>query len=163
MIRAFEQLVRRGVNAHLAIAGEGPDEKALKQLVVDLKLDDRVQLLGFQKNTINLYEAMDIFALSSFREGLPNVVLESMSMSLPVVATRVAGVPLLVADGETGVLVDPGCQPSLTAELQGLCKSAVDRRKMALLVDNGSFNSTRSKLAWNKCDASTICSSMHQK
>jgi glycosyltransferase involved in cell wall biosynthesis len=56
---------------------------------------------------------MDVYALSSLREGLPNVVLEAMAMEVPVVATRIAGVPRLVRHEETGLLVDPGSEQGL--------------------------------------------------
>ena len=61
---------------------------------------DRVKLLGFRKDTLNLYHAMDAFVLSSIREGLPNVVLEAMAFGVPVLSTRVAGVPNVITDGD---------------------------------------------------------------
>jgi glycosyltransferase involved in cell wall biosynthesis len=73
-----------------------------------LGLSGHVRLLGYRSDNQRLYEAFDVFALSSYREGLPNVVLEAMAIETPVVATAVAGVPRLVSDGEDGLLVPPG-------------------------------------------------------
>src|SRR5262249_19681299 len=70
--------------------------------------------------TRDLYEAMDLFALSSLREGLPNVLLEAMALETPVVATRIAGIPRLIRDGENGLLVEPGDEDSLTRGLTRL-------------------------------------------
>ena len=67
---------------------------------------------------------MDVFALSSLREGLPNVVLEAMAMSVPVVATRVAGVPRLIEHGENGLLVDAADTNQLGSALARLLADA---------------------------------------
>jgi glycosyltransferase involved in cell wall biosynthesis len=67
---------------------------------------------------------MDAFALSSLREGLPNVLLEAMALDVPVVTTRVNGVPRLVQDGRNGLLVNPGDREGLTAALAGLLGNA---------------------------------------
>jgi glycosyltransferase involved in cell wall biosynthesis len=74
---------------------------------------------------------MDVFALSSLREGLPNVVLEAMALETPVVATRVAGVPRLVHDGETGLLVEPGDLDQLAGALARLLADAALRARLA--------------------------------
>jgi len=78
-----------------------------------------VRLLGFRSDTIELYQAMDVFVLSSLREGLPNVMLEAMALEVPTVATRVAGVPALIQDGENGLLVRPGEEAELTEAIDG--------------------------------------------
>ena len=69
-------------------------EARLRGLIDDLGRADRIRLLGFQRRHHGRStEAMDVFALSSLREGLPNVLLEAMAMEVPVVATRIAGIP----------------------------------------------------------------------
>jgi glycosyltransferase involved in cell wall biosynthesis len=70
---------------------------------------------------------MDVYALSSYREGLPNVLLEAMALEVPVVATRIAGIPRLIRDGENGVLVEAGDIGGLTQALSGLEKNAALR------------------------------------
>ena len=115
----------------LVIAGEGKERGALEQLVAHLNLQDRVRLLGFQSDLRPLYEAMDVFALSSRREGLPNVVLEAMALQTPVVSTRVAGVPRLIEKEKNGLLVDLNDQAALTAALERTIKHPELRAALA--------------------------------
>lgn len=120
LVRAVDRLIASGHDVSLAIVGEGHERPRLEALIGTLGRGERVRLLGYQDNTVPLYEAFDVYALSSHREGLPNVVLEAMSMGLPVVATRIAGVPNLVRDGREGLLVEPGAIDDLTRALGSL-------------------------------------------
>jgi glycosyltransferase involved in cell wall biosynthesis len=88
-------------------------------------------LVGFQSDLRPLYEAFDLFVLSSVREGLPNVLLEAMALEVPVVATRVAGIPRLIIDGENGLLVAPGDVGSLAGAMERLLLDAQLRRRLA--------------------------------
>ncbi len=108
LIRATHVLVEQGHDLALWIAGEGDSRDELQVLIDHLGLSDRVKLLGFRADLIELYHAMDLFVLSSLREGLPNVLLEAMAMHVPVVSTRVAGVPNLITDEQTGMLCEIG-------------------------------------------------------
>jgi glycosyltransferase involved in cell wall biosynthesis len=117
LIGAVGRLLGSGIDIQLLIAGEGPEKDRLAKLVSDLGLAERIHLLGYRAELIPLYEAMDVFALSSYREGLPNVLLEAMAMQVPVVATRVNGVPRLVAAGESGELVEAGSADGLATAL----------------------------------------------
>lgn len=120
LIRAMGLLARDGVDAGLVIAGDGDEGVRLERLIDELGLRDRVRLLGFRPDTVELFEAMDAFALSSLREGLPNALLEALAMEVPVVATRVAGVPRLIRHGENGLVVEPGSPEALAGALAGL-------------------------------------------
>lgn len=131
LIRSLQILVKRGVDVGLLIAGNGPERTALERLISQLQLEDRVRLVGFQSNLKAFYEALDLFVLSSHREGLPNVLLEAMSYEVPVLATRIAGIPRLIQDGENGLLVDPGDAASLANRMQFLLQSAALRTKLA--------------------------------
>jgi glycosyltransferase involved in cell wall biosynthesis len=131
LIRAFGALSGAGLDARLVIVGEGDDRARLEALVAELGLDDRVRLLGYRADTPALYEAMDVYALSSLREGLPNVVLEAMAMEVPVVATRIAGVPRLVRHEETGLLVDPGSEQGLGDAISRLLNNPSLRGSLA--------------------------------
>jgi glycosyltransferase involved in cell wall biosynthesis len=113
LIAATAQLAQRGYNAHLWIAGEGPMRESLANAVQSHGMQERVRLLGMVDDPRAIIQACDLFALSSVREGLPNVVLEAMALETPVVATRIAGVPSLLEEGRLGVLVEPGSADSL--------------------------------------------------
>lgn len=89
------------------LAGEGADRSRLERLRDHLGLQDRVTFAGQVQDVPGLLAATDIFCHPSLNDGLPNAVAEAMAMGLPVVASRVGGIPELVEDGRTGVLVRP--------------------------------------------------------
>jgi glycosyltransferase involved in cell wall biosynthesis len=151
LIRAAHKLINNGRDMEVRIAGDGDAEPQLRSLIGELGLVGRVQLLGYQCDPRPLYEAADVFVLSSLREGLPNVVLEGMAMEVPVVATRIAGVPRLVRDGETGVLVEPGSAPELAAGLARLLDDPAARARLATagrrtVAENYSFSARMQKV-----------------
>lgn len=131
LIRAAHELILRGLDIQVIIAGDGEAESELMHLIHELQLQDRVRLLGYRSDVRGLYEAMDLFVLSSLREGLPNVVLEAMAMEAPVLATRVAGIPRLVQDGDNGMLIDSGSVEQLAESIGKLFKDATLRARLA--------------------------------
>lgn len=130
LVRAFAALRARGVDAELWIAGDGDQRQPLAGLVAALGVQDRVRLLGYRRDTLELLQAMEVFALASLREGLPNSLLEAMAVGLAVVATGVAGVPDLVRDGGNGLLVTPGSATELTDALGRLLGDPGLRRRL---------------------------------
>ena len=133
LIAACENLIEAGHNIELAFLGEGDQRQALGKQIAESKYSDRFHLLGYQADTISYFEAMDMYVLSSFSEGLPNVVLEAMAMEVPVVATRVGGVPNLISDGIHGVLVDSG---NVEALQQGIQRALQDETLRTSMVKN---------------------------
>jgi glycosyltransferase involved in cell wall biosynthesis len=131
LIKATHELVQAGRDVELWIAGEGDDREHLEKLIAHLGCGDRVKLLGFFKDTVALYGAMDLYVLSSLREGLPNVVLEAMSMRVPVVSTEVAGVPKLITDGQSGLLCPIGDIESLRVAMDRLIADETMRQRLA--------------------------------
>ena len=117
LIRAADRLLADGQDLELLIAGEGDEAGNLRELISSLGRGDRIRLVGYSRDTRVIYQAMDVFALSSLREGLPNVLLEAMAMEVPVVATRIAGIPRLIQDGRNGLLVEPGSAEALAEAL----------------------------------------------
>jgi len=94
---------------HLMFVGEGPDEEMLRAVSKVYGLEDHVTFFPFTSEPNFVFERIDILALPSlYKEGLPNVLLEAMSMKLPVISTNITGIPEVVFDGETGYLTDPG-------------------------------------------------------
>jgi glycosyltransferase involved in cell wall biosynthesis len=132
LIRAVHALLGQGHDVRLVIVGEGGERSRLEQLVAELSMQDRVHLPGWQSDVRGYFEAMDVFALSSHREGLPNVLLEAMALEVPVVATRINGVPRLVQDGRNGFLVEAGDREGLTLALMGLLKNEALREVFRL-------------------------------
>ncbi len=131
LVRAHQQVLRQGLDADLVIAGEGHDRPRLEGLIAELGLGERVRLLGHRSDVQDLYEAMDVFVLSSLREGLPNVVLEAMALEVAVIATRIAGVPSLMEHEVHGLLVGPGSVEELAGSLLRLLGDAALRQRLA--------------------------------
>lgn len=109
--RLIEAIPRSALRSHLhlAVAGAGADEAACRQLAADRGLSGQVTFLGWRSaaETEALLAAADVLALPSEIEGLPYVLLEAMASGVPVIAGRVYGIPEVVEDGITGLLVDP--------------------------------------------------------
>jgi glycosyltransferase involved in cell wall biosynthesis len=132
LILAVDRLLDRGFDLELVIVGEGEERPRLESLIAKLNRGDRIRLLGYRTDTVLLFQAMDLFVLSSLREGLPNVVLEALAVQVPVVATRIAGVPSLIRDGHNGLLVEPDNVDQLAAAVERLIGDAALRARMAL-------------------------------
>ncbi len=131
LVRAADRLLREGLDLELWIVGTGDQRPPLERLIADLGRGDRVRLLGYRADTVDLYQAMDVFVLSSLREGLPNVLLEAMALEVPVLATRVAGVPRLVRHGSDGILIEPGSEAELADGLRRLLTDPTLRGRLA--------------------------------
>ncbi|MFN0087440.1 MAG: glycosyltransferase [Blastocatellia bacterium] len=111
LVRAFARLKpdrQRRASLKLLVVGEGERRADLERCLAEQGLADAARFTGLRHDVPRLLGAMDLFALSSLTEGLPIAVLEAMGAGLPIVATRVGALPSLVAEGETGFLVEPG-------------------------------------------------------
>jgi colanic acid/amylovoran biosynthesis glycosyltransferase len=128
LIKACRLLKDHGYHFICNIIGHGSMQKELEQLIVDLKLQDSIALLGALPNTevmaryaqATLFVQASIIAENADRDGIPNVILESMASGVPVVATRVSGIPEVVDDGVTGLLVNPGDERPLAEAIARL-------------------------------------------
>lgn len=134
LIFAVSRLVRDGHPVGLVIAGDGPLAKQLQQQVVDLDLQGHVHLAGYLPDPRVLYRAIDLFVLSSVREGLPNVVLEAMASRRAVVATGCNGIPALIHDNCNGLVVRPD---SASALYDGMARCVVSDALRERLADAG--------------------------
>jgi glycosyltransferase involved in cell wall biosynthesis len=119
LLRALAELP----GVHAAIAGRGEEEDRLRRLAVELRISERVHLLGLRDDVDRVLQAGDVFVQPSLSEGLPIAILEAMAHGLPVVATRVGGVAEAVLDGETGSLVCPGDPHALASALRRLIEA----------------------------------------
>ena len=108
LVEAARRVVAARPGTRFFIAGEGPLRFEIERRISGAGLAGRVQLVGLRSDVPELLRSIDLLALPSDREGLPNVVLEAMATGLPVVATAVGGTPEIVREGLTGRLVPPG-------------------------------------------------------
>jgi len=123
VLRAVKQLQERGVRLTYTLIGDGQDRAKILALVRQLGLDPVCRWLGTQPHHVVLehYRRADLFVLGcevaadGDRDGIPNVLFESMVMGVPVVTTALSAIPELVEPGKTGLLVPPG-RPEALAE-----------------------------------------------
>jgi glycosyltransferase involved in cell wall biosynthesis len=127
LIEAFAAASRVSPQARLAIVGSGPLEKAMRDLVDRLDMNDKVIFLG-ARDARGVLAGFDLFAIASRKEGLPYVVLEAMVAGLPVVATSTSGVEILVIPESNGIVVPPD---NIDAFGKGLIDFVTDPEKLA--------------------------------
>lgn len=130
MLRAFHETLKSGVQARLIIVGDGPERERVDDYRRANRLESKVTLLGFRSDVGELLSKASVFILTSRYEGISIALLEAMRAGLPVVATRVGGVPETVHDGETGLLVELDDLPGLVKAMLRLAQSAELRREM---------------------------------
>jgi glycosyltransferase involved in cell wall biosynthesis len=115
---------------HTVIVGDGPERRQLEAMADQLGLADRVHLVGHQQDVRPWLAALGVFVLSSDWEGMSNALLEAMAAGLPIVATAVGGVPEVVVDDATGLLVPPGDPNALAEAITRLLRDPDLRRTM---------------------------------
>jgi glycosyltransferase involved in cell wall biosynthesis len=108
LLEAFHELFRAGARAFLLLVGEGPYRVVIEEKVAQLGLQHRVRLAGFRDQVAPWFALMDVKVLASYaNEGVPQSLLQALAMARPVVGTSVGGIPEVIVDGETGLLVPP--------------------------------------------------------
>jgi len=119
-------------NCSLVIIGDGEDRMMLEALTANLKLESRVHFLGFIDNAATLMKAFDVFVLASRKEGLPYVILEAGEAEVPVIASMVGGIPEIIEDQLSGVLVPAYDTEALAHALNELLTSTNSRTHLAM-------------------------------
>ncbi len=118
-------------NIYLLLVGDGPEEHQIRRMVKDLELENRVGFFPFTAEPELAFEQVDITVLPSVsKEGLPNVLQESLAMKVPIVASDLGGVSEVVLDGKTGLLVKPGDVAELVRAINTLWSNQVNYQKM---------------------------------
>lgn len=130
LIRALAIISKSNSSVYLLIVGSGPDEAALKRLAQDFGVAHNVVFAGYQANPRPFYQLMDVFSLASSMEAFGLVLVEAMFAELPVVATRVGGIPSIVEEGNTGYLVPPFQPEALADAILSLIDDHSLRRSM---------------------------------
>lgn len=130
LLEAFARIHARVPAAWLVLCGQGPEEESLRDLARRLGITDRVIFAGFQRRPQRYVAMFDIAAVPSVEEGFGLVALEAQALGKPVVASRVGGLPNIIADGRSGLLVEAGDVPGLTAALDRLLDDPALRERM---------------------------------
>lgn len=133
LFTAMQRLAERGVRLHLTLVGDGPQRALLEGAAAAMGLAERIDWRGAcdEPATLDAIAGADALVLPSFMEGLPIVLMEAMALRVPVIASRVAGIPELVIDGETGLLFDPANWAGLERALSRLAADQALRRRLA--------------------------------
>jgi glycosyltransferase involved in cell wall biosynthesis len=130
LINVFARIVSKMPGAVLLIVGDGGGRPALRSQIQKLGLERQVLLMGARNDVPAILAAMDVFCLPSESEGMPMTVLEAMAAGLPVVASNVGGIPEIVQEGRTGLMVPPGASEELEAALLCLANAPTLAREM---------------------------------
>jgi sugar transferase (PEP-CTERM/EpsH1 system associated) len=137
LLSAMIRLVERGMNLQALLVGDGPKLESLKREASESPaLRGRVKFTGASDRVPELLNAMDIFVLSSLREGMSNTLLEAMSCGLPIVASRAGGNEETISDGQSGFLFDAGDDQALAERIERLVVNAELRRAMSEAARN---------------------------
>jgi glycosyltransferase involved in cell wall biosynthesis len=130
VLLSFKRLLDHGVEATLCMVGDGPDREPAERQAKELGIAKHVLWVGYQRDVSPYYDLFDALVLPSANEGTPVVAIEALAASRPVVATRVGGVPDVVADGEDGFLVGVGDVQGIADALARLARDPALRRRM---------------------------------
>ena len=129
-LRASKMILAGHPDTRFILAGEGEDRGQLETLARELDIEAAVHFLGNRDDMPDVMAAMDVFVLSSINEGFGRVIVEAMASGVPVVATAVGGVPEVVEDGVSGLLVPPRDPERLAEAVGELMKNKELRRSL---------------------------------
>ena len=131
LLQSVTELQRRGdQKLHLLIIGEGPERPVIQAKIQELDLSTAVTLVGQVRSAEPYYAIADVCILSSLSEGSPNALLEGMAMKVPVVATRVGGIPEIVSDRESAVLIEPRNAQAMAQAISEVLSNPELRQKL---------------------------------
>lgn len=129
LIQAAQQILGTRPDVSFAVVGEGPERPMLEALVDQLGLKQKMIFLGQRSDLADLYASFDIFVLPSLVEAMPMAILEAMAAGKAVVASAVGGVPSIVCDQESGLLVKPADVAELVHALTQLLNKPEQAKK----------------------------------
>ena len=136
LLQAFAEVAEEDERVKLLVVGQGfkgeadNTEEELRQFVNNSRLDKRVLFLGYRTDVPELLKAIDVFCLTSLREGLPIGLIEAMAAGLPVVGTNVEGIRDAIVPDEDGILVEPGAISGLNNTLTYLIGNPAQRLRL---------------------------------
>ena len=131
LLEAFRLLLETHPECRLRLVGDGELRPDMEKLAREKGIADFVEFCGMQSNVYPYLHDADIFTLPSIYEGNPMTIIEAMGTGLPIVASRVGGIPDMISDGESGLLVEPEPQ-SICTDLTRLVGDAALRQRLGL-------------------------------
>lgn len=136
LLKAAKALLKEYKSICLLIVGDGPSKQDLYDEALELGIGNNVIFTGFRNDISSIFSAFDIFVLPSLKEGLPMVLLEAMASRIPVIATRVGDIPIVIKHKETGLLINT----ENTIELENAVKLLIKDKNLATLMAEQAFN-----------------------
>jgi len=132
LLEACALLKKEGVRFRLTLVGDGPDRPSLERYSREQGLGDSVTFTGVQgqDRVREWYDRADMFILASFAEGVPVVLMEAMAKEIPVISTRITGIPELIDHGRDGLLAAPADTEDLARQIRTLIENPELRRKL---------------------------------
>jgi glycosyltransferase involved in cell wall biosynthesis len=132
LLKAAGAIVHKEEAVKFLIVGDGILRSNLGELVAELGIKDSIIFAGYRNDIPEILSVMDIFVISSIKEGLPMVLLEAMASAKPVIATKVGAIPKVIQHGKTGILVNPRDVSALTREIRLLLNDCQKARELGL-------------------------------
>ena len=130
LLDAVATLTEKGRNVHLILVGDGSQRGRLQERAVELGIDQLVHFAGFQIDPMPYISLLDVFVLTSDSEGMPMALLEAWAARKPVVVTAVGGLPELIKEDETGLLLPPGDHERMVEALDSLASDGERRSRL---------------------------------
>lgn len=130
-LKAAERVLKVLPKVRFVITGDGPERERLKKICSELDISNEVIFTGFVDDLYSIIEIFDIFVLTSLSEGQPVVILEAMALGKPVIATAVGGIPEVIKNGRTGILVPSNDDKTLSLVIIDLLQDEEKRKKIA--------------------------------
>lgn len=130
LLEAVPAILAQHPEARFVFAGDGPQTDNLTRRISEMGLQDKVFMLGLRRDVMNVLQSLDIFVLPTHQEALGTAFIEASAMGLPCIGTNVDGVPEVVADGKTGLLVPAQNSEAIAAAILTLLDNPEQRQKM---------------------------------
>lgn len=130
-IESIPQIIKKSIDTAFLVVGEGSLRKKLEKRAKELGLKDRITFLGWREDILKIIAFLDILVQPSLNEAIGRVLLEAQGLGIPVVATSVGGIPEIVRDGVTGILVPPKDSERLAEAVSGLLLDEEKRSGMS--------------------------------
>lgn len=134
LIRAIGSLVRQGYDLQLLLLGDGGLRNTFVSLAESQGIVDRVRMPGHVEHVIQYLRQCQLFVMPSLTEGLPMALLEAMYAKIPIIASRVGGIPEALLDGRAGRLVEPGLEDDLKRSIRQLYDDPKSQRETVILA-----------------------------